>query len=151
MSNKHSDLNCRFTAMAPVKKVKVVNGFTRLLSASRMPQTSIKRKAWRHHKVRVKIKRTPAEKAEQKHKRLEAKLTYHEALEHCRKVIKDQAKALREQFGLHSVQYYKEEIMQHSRFDKKRKEAGRWQAFVSKETRAINNGLVPVCLCVLLY
>ena len=126
--------------MAPIKKVKVVNGFTCLLSASCTVQTSIKRKAWRHRKVHIRIKCTPTEKAEQKRKHLEAKLTYHKALEDCRRVIEDQAKALRKQFGLYSVQYYKEEIMQHSRLDKKRKEAGRWQAFVSKETKAINNG-----------
>ncbi|KAG6819388.1 hypothetical protein H0H93_012294 [Arthromyces matolae] len=119
-------------------KVKT-SAFQRLLSASRDKDKRRFRTPWRTRTRNKVQKATGAEKAKKKLERLTAKRTYQEALRDCHSEIAHMAEKLRQRFGKHSVDYYLQELMQTSRVNKKYKESGHWNAFVSQEAKRIND------------
>jgi hypothetical protein len=134
------------------KKVKGSAGgdsFERLLNASRKLSTSKVRAPWRHRKHNT-IKLTPAQKKIKQQRRKEEREAYSEALTKAQEVIHEQAVLLREQFGKHSVEYYKQEIMQMSRLTGEKKAISPWHAFLKQECDRINSGehsgFADVCL-----
>jgi hypothetical protein len=52
-----------------------------------------------------------------------------------------QAVKLRVEFGTHSVEYYFEAIMQHSRLQSKKKTSNHWNAFLCAEVKKHNNSM----------
>ncbi|KAG6839855.1 hypothetical protein C0991_011065, partial [Blastosporella zonata] len=60
-------------------------------------------------------------------------------LQEAQDQIFELANRLKNTFQKHLTQYYLEEIMQISHLQKKKKATSTWQAFVSKEVKAINN------------
>ncbi|KAG2101885.1 uncharacterized protein F5147DRAFT_776541 [Suillus discolor] len=53
----------------------------------------------------------------------------------------DQATALQERFGRHSIEYYYEEIMQQSHLLKKTRKVNKWNVFIKQEVQCINSDL----------
>jgi riboflavin synthase alpha subunit len=90
---------------------------------------------------RKSLKKTPTEKAALALARRTCRETYAQALSEAQAVILDQATLLRERFGGHSIEYYYEEIMQKSRFQRERG-VSQWNAFVNQEAKRINGGKV---------
>ena len=113
----------------------------RLYSKQRKLSTSKARLPWRHRAKRIALRKTPAEKAAQAAKRQAHRVSYREALTSARSVVMDQAIQLRERFGMHTVEWYFEEIMQQSRMGKVKRAPSRWNAFLRKEVQRINNGM----------
>lgn len=104
--------------------------------------TTKKRTVWRHHQ---RIKQTAAQKALLKVKCKKHCEEYAAALIAARDIVKEQAALLCEKFGQHSIDYYFEEIMQHSRLTGRCK-VTKWNAFVKKEVECHNSGT-----CVILF
>ncbi|KAG6852475.1 hypothetical protein C0991_011675 [Blastosporella zonata] len=112
--------------------------FQRLLSASREKDKRRFRSPWRTQTQKKVQKATSAEKTKKKLERLAAKRTYQEALRDSHVEIVGMAEKLRQQFGKHSLEYYLQELMQTSRVNKKGKQTGHWNAFVSQEVKRRN-------------
>ncbi|RDB25797.1 hypothetical protein Hypma_006603 [Hypsizygus marmoreus] len=121
------------------KSSKAKTPFQRLINASCKKSTHKLRSPWRTRTKRQIIKLTPAEKAAKKIRRREQKASYQVALQEAREAVDNIADDLYKQFHKHSKQYYKEEVMQISRLQKTQKNAGPWNAFVSKEVKRIND------------
>lgn len=99
------------------------------------------RTPWRHRTKRRAIMQSRADKAALKEKRLLNKTSYANALSAAQDVLMEQAIKLRAEFGTHSVEYYFEAIMQHSRFQSKTKALNRWNAFLRTEVKKHNDGM----------
>jgi hypothetical protein len=95
------------------------------------------RTPWRHRTKHRAITHSQADKAALKEKRLLNKTSYANALSAAQDVLMEQAIKLRVEFGTHSVEYYFEAIMQHSRFQSKKKAPNRWNAFLCAEVKHI--------------
>jgi hypothetical protein len=94
-----------------------------------------------HRKV---VKKTTAERARLQEKQAAERSTYHEALEEAWTAVMEQAERLRDRFGCHSVDYYYEELIQHSRKAKsKRSKINLWNAFTRLEAQQVNTGMYP--------
>lgn len=107
------------------------------------------RKPWRH-RSKGRYKHTASEKAALKGKRLAHRIAYAEALKNAREVVQEQAKLLHEKFGSHSVQYYHEELMQRTCMATSSRSPLRWNAFVRREVKRMNEGTcVLTCFCLL--
>jgi hypothetical protein len=115
-------------------------GPQRFKSASRKLLTTTTRYAWRTKSKRIYIKKTPSEKQALKAKRQERKREYNEALEEVIDMVRKQAAILRGKYGGHSVQWYFEEIMQQARITKGQRKVSAWNAYLSAESKRINNG-----------
>ncbi|KAG6850241.1 hypothetical protein C0991_010549, partial [Blastosporella zonata] len=115
------------------------SNFERLLSSSRLLTTSKKRSPWRS-RMKHREHLNAQDRAIKKIRRLEEKKRYQVALQEAQEVVVELANKLRDNFQKHSAQYYLEDIMQISRWAKKRKATSAWQAFISKEVKAINDG-----------
>ncbi|KAG1785413.1 uncharacterized protein HD556DRAFT_1249922 [Suillus plorans] len=104
------------------------------------------RKPWRH-RSKGHYKHTASEKAALKGKRLAHRIAYAEALKNAREVVQEQAKLLHEKFGSHSVQYYHEELMQRTRMATSSRSPSRWNAFVRREVKRMNEERPPGSAC----
>ncbi|KAG2126017.1 hypothetical protein DEU56DRAFT_743179 [Suillus clintonianus] len=100
------------------------------------------RKPWRH-RSKGRYKHTASEKAALKEKRLAHRITYADALKDAREVVQEQAKLLHEKFGGHSIQYYHEELMQRARMAASSRSPSRWNAFVRREVKRMNQERPP--------
>ncbi|KAG6894763.1 hypothetical protein C0992_004787, partial [Termitomyces sp. T32_za158] len=89
---------------------------------------------------RVQPKLTPVAKAEAKHKRDKNRNGYKVALEAAQSVVCCKAEVLHAKFGAHSVQYYKEEILQFSRLNKQTCQPSQWNAYLCVEIKRQNTG-----------
>ncbi|KAG6839858.1 hypothetical protein C0991_011012 [Blastosporella zonata] len=116
------------------------NNFQRLLSSSRSLSTSKKRTSWRT-RMKSRDASNAQARALKRIRRVEEKQKYQTALQEAQNQIFELANGLKNTFQKHSTQYYLEEIMQVSRLQKKKKATSAWQAFVSKEVKAINDAL----------
>lgn len=85
-------------------------------------------------------KHSAAEKAVLKEKRKAHRIAYSSALQAARNIVFQEAEKLHAQFSGHSVQYYYEEIMQHSRIAQSSRGINRWNAFCRQEVKRINDG-----------
>lgn len=74
---------------------------------------------WRTRTKRKQVQRTQSEKKALAASRKKCKHEYEEALDDARDVIKAEAIKLHEKFGQHSLDYYKQELLQDSRLRKK--------------------------------
>ncbi|RXW12164.1 hypothetical protein EST38_g13688 [Candolleomyces aberdarensis] len=109
----------------------------RLKSTSRKlvvkPAIKTVRRTLKHHR-----KRTNTEKKEAKASRDAHRHEVSQALDKCRQDIWAMAVSLREQFSTHTVEYWHASIIQATSHKRSRKLHG-WNAYLSKETRRINN------------
>jgi hypothetical protein len=103
-------------------------------------------KPWRHHS-KGRYKHTASEKAALKEKRLAHRITYVDALKDAREVMQEQAKLLHEKFGGHSIQYYHEELMQRARMAASSRSPSRWNTFVRREVKRMNQGMCVLTCC----
>ena len=101
--------------------------------------TSRSRLPWRHRTKRQTFKRSATEKAALAEKRHNRKIAYHEALTKAAESIYNEAIKLHELFGGHSIEYYLEELMQHSRLSKKKRTVNSWNVFLRNEVKRIND------------
>ncbi|KAG2744196.1 hypothetical protein P692DRAFT_20877924 [Suillus brevipes Sb2] len=109
-------------------------------ATSKMTKASA-RTPWHHRTKHHAITHSQADKAALKEKRLLNKTSYANALSGAQDVLMEQAIKLRAEFGTHSAEYYFEAIMQHSRFQSKKKAPNRWNAFLCAEVKKHNNAL----------
>lgn len=121
-------------------------GPQRYKSASRKLLTSRVRKVWRSPARRVYIKKTRQEKKAIREKNRERRETYSEALNEAQKLIYDHAVSLHDRFQSHSVEWYIQEIAQHSRVTKGRRKVNGWNVFLSAEAKRINDDIVGMCI-----
>ncbi|KAG1792701.1 uncharacterized protein HD556DRAFT_1238935, partial [Suillus plorans] len=88
-------------------------------------------------------KRTAAEKAVLKEKREAHCVSYSSALQAAHNIVFHEAEKLHTQFSGHSVQYYYEEIMQHSRIAQSSRGVNRWNTFCRQEVKQMNDERAP--------
>ncbi|KAG1887414.1 uncharacterized protein F5891DRAFT_967291 [Suillus fuscotomentosus] len=104
--------------------------------------TNKPRVPWRRREKR-RYKRSAAEKAVLKEKRQAHRISYSSALQAARNIVFHEAEKLHAQFSGHSVQYYYEEIMQHSRIAQSSRGINRWNTFCRQEVKWINDERAP--------
>ena len=85
-------------------------------------------------------KLTPAEKALRAVKRDEQREVYEGTLKANRELITERAELMKAQFGRHSIEYYEQEIVQKSRAVTKPRKVNKYNAFVRKKLRELNEG-----------
>lgn len=115
------------------------SGPQRYKSASRKVLKSRVRKVWRRSALRVYVKKTRQEKKAIREKNRGRREDYSEALRLAQKLIHDQAVLLHEHFQTHCVEWYIQEIAQHSRITKGRRKVNGWNVFLSTEAKHIND------------
>lgn len=97
-------------------------------------------KPWKIRVRRKALKRSLAEKTALKAERQQRKLTYSEALQASMDVVYNEATKLHEQFSMHTVEYYLEELMQRSRKDKTSRKVSLWNVYLRQELERYNSG-----------
>lgn len=102
------------------------------------PLAAHARTPWKFRVRRKVLKRSSAEKKALKAERQQRKLTYHEALQVALDVVYGEAVKLHEQFSMHTVQYYLEELMQQSRKNKSSRKVNPWNVYLRQELERHN-------------
>ena len=83
---------------------------------------------------------TPALKAALAKQRKERWTEYKLALKDAQGTVRQQAVQLREAFGGHSTEYYKQEILQRGRLERVRRKPSRWNMYLRQELKLRNEG-----------
>lgn len=105
-----------------------------------VPLVTRTRAPWRYrNKRKLVIKKSAADKKALAHAREGRKVSYHEALDTASSVILLEARKLHDQFGQHSVDYYLEELMQHSRLGKGKRTVNLWNVYLRQRLAAYND------------
>ncbi|KAG6835431.1 hypothetical protein H0H93_001532 [Arthromyces matolae] len=118
-------------AKRDVKLIRYTTTTRRIFAPSRKP--------WRV-KSRTKPKpQNPEDKARKKAQRQERNTKYNERLDQILNGLHEEATALHEDFGGHSVEYYLHEILQKARAIQSTRAPSRWNAYVRAETARINS------------
>lgn len=109
---------------------------------SSMPHTARSTRALSRYRSKrnTTIKKSPADKKALADARKGRKLSYHDALDSASAVILLEARKLHDQFGQHDVDYYLEEIMQHSRLGKGKRNINLWNVFLRQQLALYNDG-----------
>ncbi|KAI0699995.1 hypothetical protein BC835DRAFT_1266983 [Cytidiella melzeri] len=124
--------------------VVVVTKAQRYLSSNREIRTARTRIPWRH---RTKTKnpqhksQTPAEKQARTKQRKEKNENVNKKLNDTLSQVWKLAETLFEELGTHSVKYWYERLLQQSGKKKSTRQTSRWNAFQSKEVKAMNDAL----------
>ncbi|KAG6809052.1 hypothetical protein H0H92_001795 [Tricholoma furcatifolium] len=106
-------------------------------SSSRKLLAAALRRPFRLKKTRVTQKKTAADKRKAAEKRRERRETYQEARDAMIARIHEDAEKLHAQFGGHSIQYYKEDILQTARLKTESRAVSRWNAFLRAESQRL--------------
>ncbi|KAG6870423.1 hypothetical protein C0992_000119, partial [Termitomyces sp. T32_za158] len=109
----------------------------RTLSRKLLADINQRRTHWLKKKQRS-VKKTAAEKEEAKVKRDAKREAYEQALGRAAKLLKDKAVKLWEQFGGHTLQYYKESILQVGRLKVEARGVSRWNAYLHHQAKLAN-------------
>lgn len=113
----------------------------RLNARSRASLTKLQRQPWRRHHKHIHIPKTKSEKAAIAAKRQERRQEYSQALKAAQEVLTLEAEKLRQRFGIHTTQYYREAIIQSTTHcTKSVKKVSQWNAFVHRETEKYHAG-----------
>ncbi|KAG6894293.1 hypothetical protein C0992_006687 [Termitomyces sp. T32_za158] len=115
----------------------------RYRSSSRKILSAAIRRPYRLKQKRVSIKKTAAQKEEAKKKREAHKEAYAAAREAASNLLDQEAIKLHEQFGGHSVQWYKEDILQMARLKTETRAISRWNLFLRYEAKRQNQDCAP--------
>ncbi|KAG6896214.1 hypothetical protein C0992_009682 [Termitomyces sp. T32_za158] len=110
----------------------------RYRSLSRKILTRALRRPYRLKKKRITLKKTPAEKREANEKRRERRQSYQEARSAAWDLLEQEAMKLHERFGGHSLQWYKEDILQVGRLKGDSRGVSRWNAYLRAEAKRLN-------------
>jgi hypothetical protein len=121
---------------------EILEGPARYSSRKAALLTSKQRLPWRQRAKRKTIKKSTAEKKTLAEQRLNRKIAYRQALADATETIHNEAIKLHEQFGGHSIEYYREQLMQHSRLGKKRRLVNGWNVFLRNEVKRMNDGML---------
>ncbi|KAH9931190.1 hypothetical protein B0H21DRAFT_699888 [Amylocystis lapponica] len=100
----------------------------------------ITRAPWRARRRKA-LKKTSAEKAHLKAKRKHDRDDFQNALQEASAAVTQLAQDLHERFPSHSVEHYGHLLMQHTSRPKGQRAASRWNAFLSKQLREVNDAL----------
>ena len=111
------------------KKSKKSDGIDCHKAASRKIKTNIPRKKWRTGATCPRYKLTPIQKSQLQANRKQRKKDFNEALSGAHASVWEEAKKLHELFGIHSAQYYFEQILQQGRLSKSKRKINRWNVF----------------------
>ena len=110
----------------------------------RLPNISRKSAAtrgiYRQRTKKVVLQQTEAEVAAKAKRREENKAKHEEALETAFKKIWTIAEELAEELGDHPPTYYYQRLMQQSKTASSSRNVNPWNAFLSKETKKLNDG-----------
>ncbi|KAG6870563.1 hypothetical protein C0992_013005, partial [Termitomyces sp. T32_za158] len=100
-----------------------------------------RRRPHRLKKKRKSQKKTAAAKAEAKAKRDARQEEYSSALQAAVELVEAEAIKLREQFGGHTLDYYKAEILQTGHLKSEARAVSRWNVFLRHEAKKANENL----------
>jgi hypothetical protein len=123
---------------------KKSSNFSKLLHASRRVGDTARR-PWRTRTKRATIRLTAGQKTERKQRRAAQKLSYKQALLEVHQQIYAAAQEIHERFPHLSVSLITTDIFQSERLQSATKDVGRYSAFVSLESKRINNGEFYLC------
>ncbi|KAF8896627.1 hypothetical protein BD779DRAFT_1668380 [Infundibulicybe gibba] len=119
------------------------NGPQRFQTQARKMATTKLRSRWRTRTrtAQNQSQRTASRAAAIKEKRQARNQEYNEALQEAREMLLKKAEELQERFGKHTVQWYFEDIVQHSRIVKLTRRPNKWNAYLRSEVKRINDGV----------
>lgn len=124
---------CKMVIMSSEAKRYFSHNRTMLVTKSRV--------AWRHRTKKKQVKTlTPAEKKKLSEQRQEKKENIAALLNSALAVVWKEAQGLFEATGTHSAKFWFEKLMQHSGKKRSAWQTSRWNAFLSKEMKARNDG-----------
>ncbi|KAI0686685.1 hypothetical protein BC835DRAFT_1420287 [Cytidiella melzeri] len=96
-----------------------------------------------HEKKSTQKSLTPAEKQARSQQRKEKNFCMNQKLDNALSEVWKLAEALHKDLGTNSVKYWYERLLQQSSKQRQSRQTSRWNAFLSKETRARNETLPP--------
>ncbi|OCH83863.1 hypothetical protein OBBRIDRAFT_699789, partial [Obba rivulosa] len=99
------------------------------------------RRPWRHRSKRRGLKLTPTEKVAVAAKKMVRRSKRAAVMAEAQKTISGAISKVQTELGGHDFQYYQTEVMQQQRKVKTQRAPNRWNAYLMKETKSINDAL----------
>ncbi|KAG6809024.1 hypothetical protein H0H92_001929 [Tricholoma furcatifolium] len=118
-----------------VSPLNIIQPPRRYKSTARKLISSSIQRPFRLKKKRVVQKKTAADKREAAEKRLNHRVTYQAARDAIVARLMTDAESLHAEFGGHTVQWYREDILQSARLKSETRAVSRWNAFLRAESQ----------------